>query len=159
MVLGFKKEIGGLPTYFKDKILIGMVTPYKPENRINSVKHHTIRLGDRWKAGDQIHFAYGVRTKKYECFLEAPCLHVTPIWIKKIDRGVGVFDVVMVQRIGDKEGSILPTLDVCHNDGLTIMQFNHYFGGLDFSNGRVKAQIIHWTSLRYKVLPGPSVDE
>jgi len=31
-------------------------------------KIHTIRAGSRWSAGDEMHMAYGVRTKKYEQF-------------------------------------------------------------------------------------------
>jgi hypothetical protein len=147
MILGFSKEIGGVPTYFKDKILIGTVTPYTPENQINSIKHHTIRMGEsRLKEGDTIHFAYGVRTKDYECFLEAPCTHVTPIWIK---RGEGLFQVQFYTRKGEEERELLPMLDVCQNDGLLISQFNDFFTK-SVTEFPQKAHIIHWTKLRYE---------
>lgn len=147
MILGFKKEIAGEPTYFKDKILICMVSPYRPENMINSVKYHTIRMGEpRFKVGDNIHFSYGTRTKEYECFLEAPCTHITPVWIK---RSSGLFQFQMFTRNGEEEREMLPMLDVCYNDGLSIGQFNQFFME-SVTKLPQKAHIIHWTDLRYE---------
>jgi len=147
MILGFKKEIAGQPTYFKDKILIGMQKGYVPENHINSQKHHTIRLGEsRFSVGTNIHFSYGVRTKQYECFLEAPCTHVTPIWIKRSD---GLFKIQMFIRKGEETREMLPMLDVCNNDGLSIGQFNDWFLRPDITLP-AKSHIIHWTKQRYE---------
>jgi len=83
MVLGFKQKFPwGEPTCFREKILLCVAgaTPGKkvlcdfsqgfqklPKIEIYP-KLHTIRAGNRWKPGQKIHMAYGVRTKNYEQF-------------------------------------------------------------------------------------------
>ena len=146
MILGFKKEIASKPTYFKEAILASMGQVIGGE-KPHSLKHHAIRIGEsKFKKGDMIHFAYGVRTKDYDCFLEFPCTHVTPIWIK---RNEGLFQVQFYIRKGEEELEMLPMLDVCRNDGLLIGQFNDYFMK-SVTRLPQKAHIIHWTKLRYE---------
>lgn len=146
MILGFKKEIAEIPTYFKEAILAS-VNKTKYGGQIHSIKHHTIRQGDsRFTEGDLIHFAYGIRTKDYDCFLESPCTHVTPIWIK---RSEGLFKVQFYIRKEEEELEMLPMLDVCRNDGLLIGQFNDFFMK-SVTKFPQKAHIIHWTKLRYE---------
>ena len=61
MILGFKKQ-------FPPMILVG-------------TKIHTIREDkhDRWKAGNKIHFATGIRTKNYNQFYSGVCKSVQAI--------------------------------------------------------------------------------
>lgn len=61
MILGFKPQ-------FIDKIL-------------NGSKIHTIREDkhNRWKVGNKIHFATGVRTKEYNQFYKGVCLKIQTI--------------------------------------------------------------------------------
>jgi hypothetical protein len=56
MILGFSEKLpSGKPSHFPEKILLG-------------IKKSTIRKKFRWKVGDKIHFATGVRIKKYKQF-------------------------------------------------------------------------------------------
>src|SRR5882672_516160 len=91
MILGFKLMFPwGEPTYFMEKIWasvgrrdLGMMNsksgktiPYlyypsegNPEGvKMWTPKLHTIRAGNRWKAGMNMQMAYGVRSKNYEQF-------------------------------------------------------------------------------------------
>ncbi|TGL58596.1 hypothetical protein [Leptospira jelokensis] len=74
MILGFSTKFpcGGKERYFTNfvpKILDGR-------------KLHTFRKGSRWKAGDKIHFAIGVRTKNYHQFATGK---VTSVFKTKIN--------------------------------------------------------------------------
>lgn len=152
MNLGFKREISGQPTYFRDAVLAAFGLPAVDGGRIHSLKHHTIRLGERWKVGDVIHFCFGIRTKQYEQWHVGECTHVTPVYIKQIDRKFGLFDVVLIHRGPNGEQlDFLPTLEVVRNDGLTIGQFNSWFRQDvgDSGGGLQVAQIVHWTDVRY----------
>lgn len=88
MILGFKQyfpwhtEKNPAPTYFKEKIYAGVPSlrnQKMPEQWFPGAgelaltltldpKIHTFREGNRWKAGDLMHMAYGVRTKNYQQF-------------------------------------------------------------------------------------------
>lgn len=117
MVLGFKKQ-------FVDKIK-------------NGSKIHTIREDKhkRWKEGNTIHFATGVRTKKYKQFISGMCFGVQEIYIDNEQT------VVMV------DGRRLTFYEIetlAKNDGFdSVCDFLKWFG--DNFTGR----IIHWTKLKY----------
>lgn len=70
MVLGFKNQ-------FQDKILSGS-------------KIHTIRedKNNRWKVGNKIHFATGVRTKNYNQFAEGVCTETEAFEIRYTTKGI-----------------------------------------------------------------------
>lgn len=88
MILPFKQyfpwhtKANPAPTYFREKILsgVGYLLTQEIADRLklygiithpDSIyipKLHTIRAGNRWKAGDLMHMAYGVRTKNYQQF-------------------------------------------------------------------------------------------
>jgi hypothetical protein len=72
MVLGFKKQ-------FEEPIIKGD-------------KIHTIRLdkGDRWKEGNSIQFATGVRTSDYNEFKTGTCFSIQEIEISWVSNGNGV---------------------------------------------------------------------
>ncbi len=124
MILSFKKQ-------FKEPILKG-------------TKKHTIREDkpNRWKVGNKIHFATGVRTKNYECFKEGVCVSVQeieitrPVWSEYLNDTIVRIDGI---ALTEKEQQQL-----AWNDGFTnLIDFWLWFKG-DF-----KGKIIHWTDLKY----------
>lgn len=149
MILGFKKTFPwGEPTNFKEKILAGVgFGPIAGPPKI-----HTIRAGSRWKAGDLIHMAYGVRSKNYEQFNKG---------IEGLQRVVSVQEIEMEWFENAKQkGSwiVKITIDgkfvhdpretnrLAVNDGFaSFLEFFDWFSHKDF-----KGQIIHWTDYRYK---------
>jgi hypothetical protein len=131
MVLGFKPQ-------FVDKIL-------------NKTKLHTIRedKNRRWKVGNDIHFATGVRTKNYNQFHKSRCKKVDDIEIiwnhpfkgdfsssscVMID-GKGYFSVLInSRRLGYSE-----ICQLAKNDGFAnVTEFAEWFSS-DF-----KGRLIHW---------------
>jgi len=65
MILGFKTQIAGQPTFFVEKIRAN-VSPILANTW--TPKIHTIRHGNRWRAGMKMQLAIGVRTKGYYQF-------------------------------------------------------------------------------------------
>jgi hypothetical protein len=123
MILGFKTihPITKTPTEFVDKILRG-------------IKIHTVRFGNRWKVGDKIHFATGVRTKDYHQFMEGYVKGTQRVEIYPIDRSIYV----------DKNKVKLTDSDFTFNDGFeTAEDFWEWF------KDPIDAQLIHWTDFKY----------
>jgi len=60
-------------THFIEKIMANFYPKYREEY---IPKIHSFRRGFRWKAGMKIHFATGMRTKKYRCYHEGVCISV-----------------------------------------------------------------------------------
>lgn len=123
MILGFKTihAITKTPTGFVDKIMDG-------------IKIHTVREGDRWRAGMPIQFATGVRTKAYHKFKDGFTVSVQNIRINPLDRTIWI------------DGHKLRTWngDFTFNDGFeTAEDFWQWF------NKPVTGQIIHWTDFKY----------
>ncbi|PPK99011.1 hypothetical protein [Parapedobacter indicus] len=167
-------NMAGQPTYFIEKIWQGAFDnllvekidytnydlAYKSKfdrawdwrqdwDMVNSKPHpklHTIRGGNRWKAGDKIHFVINSRSKNRFQFM--PVLHVMSVQdIEIIHTGYTPnFPLVMVHNgknlmnpMGYDEMKQLAL-----NDGFdSIGDFFAWFNG-DFTG-----QIIHWTDLRY----------
>jgi hypothetical protein len=121
MVLGFKKQ-------FTSKIK-------------NGSKIHTILEDkqDRWKEGNTIHFATGVRTKKYKQFIGGICTGTQKIKISyKCVQGITVWidDKVLAQSVDLQR--------LAHNDGFnSLAEFVKWF------NKDFEGKIIHWTEFRY----------
>ena len=157
MILGFKTEIKGKPTYFPEKILacvgIDYINKYVP-------KKHSIRVGKRWFAGRKLHLSIGVRTKKYLQFNKN---------VKGLEVCKSVQDILIQHRgdhiyvtIDNKTESIwcnFKSIDndfystevdcpmiyaLAKNDGFdSVNDFFRWF------NTDFEGQIIHWTDLRY----------
>lgn len=135
MILSFKNK-------FKDPILKG-------------TKIHTIREDkpNRWKRGNEIHFATGVRTKNYNCFEELSCWSVQGFEIKFIINPkhtevliyVDGFRYGFARIIKCKVSAYSKTLhDLAINDGFKdVNEFLEWFSE-DF-----KGKIIHWTNKKY----------
>jgi hypothetical protein len=145
MILGFKTHISD---YFFPKI-------------------HTIREGQRWKAGDNIQMATGVRTKKY-CQFNAKYegLHkvksVQNISIARCDESPSdiwegnVYEKTIVVRgiqfvapfkitIDGRVLSIFEIILLTKNDG--FQHPDHFFDW--FKNNDFSGQLIHWTDYKY----------
>lgn len=148
MILGFKQKFdSGTETKFKEKIYAGLAIKQNTFYPASEIKIHSMRAGERWKAGNSIQMAYGVRTKKYKQFNKAAKY-------KKLQKCISVQKVLM--GLTDDElvivvdGNFLnPSMTdmLISNDGLTHTQFINWF----FPNGagKWKGQIIHWTNFKY----------
>lgn len=124
MILGFKPE-------FQEPILKG-------------TKIHTIREDkpNRWKAGNKIHFATGVRTKKYNQFKLGKCVSVQqieitrPIWSEYLNDAVVKIDGKTLTQEQQQQ--------LAYNDGFSnLLSFWLWF------NEDFKGKIIHWTDFKY----------
>lgn len=171
MILGFKTKINEKPTFFVEKILIGIdkkigtiftetyLNDYKkrvdqslPPVNYNS-KLHTIRedKNNRWKSGVMIDFFINVRTKKM--FRFAPKLRVVStqkIEIKYIPMTIPKGELRPWVKVDGKTVFFIDKIEndkmlqIAQNDGFdTTEDFFSYFNE-DF-NGK----IIHWTDLKY----------
>jgi uncharacterized protein YqfB (UPF0267 family) len=130
MILGFKTQIKGTPTGFPEKILA-------------ETKIHTLREdpNSRWKAGNGIQFATGVRTNKYHMFKTAECKSVQKISIIHIVDGVMIFHTVQVDGRQLTYGEIE---ELAENDG-----FSSIISFFDWFHEDFLGKIIHWTDKRY----------
>jgi hypothetical protein len=105
-------------------------------------KQHTIRLGYRWKVGDNIHMFIHSRSKKM--FRFAPvikCISTQQIIIQKKSEDPELIDI----RIDGRYIYFEERQKLSINDGFEhLNNFYHYFNKPCF-----KGQIVHWTSLKY----------
>jgi hypothetical protein len=123
MILGFKKQ-------FPPLISAG-------------IKIHTIREDkhNRWKKGNKIHFATGVRTKDYNQFKNTGvCYSTQAITIRYPTE---YFNDVRI-RIDGILMSVAETQRIAHNDG-----FENLAAFLIWFNSDFDGKIIHWTKLKY----------
>ncbi len=124
MILAFKNK-------FKEPILKG-------------TKKHTIRADkhNRWKAGNKIHCATGVRTKNYSCFKEYVCISTQKIEITR-----PVWSEYLNDAVVKVDGKVLTEKEqqqLAWNDGFAnLLEFWLWFNE-DFTG-----KIIHWTDLKY----------
>jgi hypothetical protein len=130
MILGFKER-------FKQPILDG-------------IKIHTIRedKANKWSSEYYIHFATGVRTKKFNMFKVAPCVSVQKIdieWmtIGTINRASVKIDNICVGCYTNRYPFGLCYF-IAKNDG-----FDNVHEFFQFFNKDFHGKIIHWTNCRY----------
>lgn len=126
MLLGFKPQ-------FREKIL-------------NGTKIHTIRedAPRRWGKGKVIHFATGVRTKQYECFMQGWCTGVQEIFMT-YERGLEI-------SIGDRFIYRQEQEMLAKNDGFdSYEEFVDWFHKVIMASPKLcfSGVIIHWTNHRY----------
>jgi hypothetical protein len=170
MILGFSTQINGQPTYFVEKIHVGL----RIENKVGvcedhyskdynfivkrncKAKIHTIRedKNDRWQPGTKIDFFINCRQKDMLRF--APVLPVVSVQEVKI-KWFNIYGEYVARvfidgksfayvkfkndRIVTLEGKML---ELANNDGFdTIEDFFAYF------NTDFKGKLIHWTDLKY----------
>lgn len=145
MVLGFKEKINGKPTLFVSKIMYGLMDQafLPPHLRVHP-KIHTIRRGNRWKAGMSIQMATGVRTKNYHCFNDGLPMLQTVISVQNIYIN-NIFDDQYGVKVDGKELTQEQIEELAKNDGFdTVAEFWDFFKWEDFVG-----QIIHWTHKQY----------
>lgn len=165
MILGFMTKFSwGEPTNFWQKIIAGVYNPDNPQSSPGNMfrhsfepKLHTIRASEkrRWKEGQTVQMATGVRTKFYnqfnkdipelqtikgvqriDIFLRGP--QACSIWIDEklmFSRIVGICDSTQYEAWFQT---------FLQNDGITEEQFFKFFKK-PLRNG----QLIHWTDLKY----------
>lgn len=129
MILSFKKQF---------------VRPILDETKI-----HTLRqdLHDRWKTGNKIHFATGVRTPNYNQFKEGICKGVQRIsfYNPAIEYGDGsIWEMGLRFIVDGKNVTEEIQKEIALNDGFDSLEdmlkwFNYSFIG----------KIIHWTDKLY----------
>jgi len=148
MILGFKTQIEGNPTFFVEKIR-ACVSPINEKTW--TPKIHTIRKGNRWKAGIKMQLAIGVRTKDYYQFNTGEyaaldhCVSVQHIQIDNNSRvGKRIFveddtDNIFPKRLSESEIEQLAI-----NDG-----FNSVDAFWNWFSVSFIGQIIHFTDFRY----------
>lgn len=144
MVIGFKEKNKGVSTHFKEKILAGVMPElaqrYCP-------KLHTMRAGNRWKAGDIIHMATGVRTRSYCQFNEgidalSKVISVQDVKIEWKKPKTDVYDFNIF--VDGEKLNHFSIIQFTQNDGFTLIKdFAAWF------NEDFEGQLIHWTDLRY----------
>ena len=128
MTLGFSEFIDNVPTYFEEKIKAG-------------TKIHSIRKGNRWKAGDKIHMVYGSRTKQRRQFRLDTVVSVQDIIIDFDNGGI------WIDGVQEYDLEPLTNKRLAINDGFAhLVYFVRFFK----KAGRFEGQIIHWTDKRYK---------
>lgn len=165
MILGFKSYFPwGEPTLFFQKIIASVaVDPVNPQaspgNMFSSYqpKIHSIREGQRFKAGDLLHMATGVRSKHYNQFNKGieqlsrvKSVQRFDLACRNPDRIILFVDrQIMYVRNFSNTTHIENGLDWMHefamNDGFQdIDQFFRWFRK-PIRNG----QVIHWTDKKY----------
>lgn len=127
---------------------------YYQQSSVNP-KLHTIRAGNRWEAGMDIHFAINPRSKNY--FQFAPVMECTSVqeielrWWKPEhpEQYINDYDDASNMRYCDVyvDGKLMSTgyvKKLAQNDGFdSVEQFFAWF------NKDFKGQLIHWSDLRY----------
>ncbi len=134
MILGFKEKFAdGTLTEFEKKILAG-------------TKIHSLRKGDRWRAGMSIQMAHGVRTKKYRVFNNN---------MERLQVCTGVQDIFMTYNgwaleitiDGYYNSNASEINALIQNDGVNRQRFLNWF--LPKGKDEWSGQIIHWTNFKY----------
>jgi len=126
-------------------VILGFKPIFVPKI-LEGSKIHTIRrdLPDRWKVGNKIHFATGIRTKNYNQFHLGECLGTQKIEIIYTNFEVINFDCPMITI----DGNVIPETfhrDLARNDGFNNeLEFYRWFDQ-DFMG-----KIIHWTNFKYQ---------
>lgn len=174
MILSFSTKINGKPTYFIDKIWIGLCLKHVinawdlkpifddyrtkfgksldqlkrplPDNYFGKI--HTIRKDEkqRWKPGKEIHFYINNRTK--EAFQFAP--------VTKVMRVQRIFMTFLPQcglgfrvSINGRELEGYEVEELAINDGFEAVEdFEDYFIK-QMENDEFSGKIIHWTDFKY----------
>jgi hypothetical protein len=163
MILGFKMHFPwGEETHFWQKIIASCpIDPNNPQASPANMylclnpKLHSIREGQRWKVGDTIHMATGVRTSSYWQFnKDIPDLQKVKA-IQRIDIIIRNDSVRMI-FVDRKLKYLYSKKDQAEIDGSWFLEFA-YNDGFDnkeqfwkwFTKTIRNGQIIHWTDHKY----------
>jgi hypothetical protein len=141
-----------------------------PEKIKKGIKIHTLRedSSERWKAGNIIHHATGLRTKNYNCFEVGECKSVQHFILEFISVGVSphvIYTIftnnhfkshinhsisIIKHPIEENRSKLFDNLAI--NDGFpSFKEFERYF--VEYARKLKKAvlnlKIIHFTDFRY----------
>lgn len=176
MILPFKTEINGKPTFFVEKIWNGLSLIYKgvtvddyagfktlhvsrfgkmwdsiPNDLDNEkAKIHTIRQdkNNRWKVDNQIHFVINNRSADYFQFAPImPVKHIQAIRIEYSEKEL--WPVIKI----DDHIHLIPEKIFEYYDEVSKIAQNDGFDSLEeflqFFNSNFEGKIIHWTDNTY----------
>jgi len=152
------KDTNEIPIIYFNEIVISYIdgAEFVKAKRNGNSKKHTIRKdkGNRWKAGNDIHFVINNRTKKR--FQFAPKIQVVTVQIFEIKYKVLKEETVISIYIDKifkgkvilvnckiKESSIAVDI-IAANDG-----FDSTNDFLEWFSDDFEGKIIHWTNLKY----------
>ena len=156
----------GQPTYFVEKVwqaLYNLGLSYggkfleqELENFSNpshfiTPKWHTIRAGNRWKAGDW----FSPRVWSGKPYASKQIEFAPPIQIKQtIDVEIGIdaphYTYILVPQETKDTYIMLPATDVARNDGLSFDDFQNWFKPYcKTTEDMFKGQIIIWGDVEY----------
>ena len=125
---------------------------------IHGTKIHTIRKDkhDRWRIGQNIHFATGTRTKKYKQFMVGKCKSVQ--YILLVNHGNHIYCKIEVSpnkyvhsdctTFENNQSILLLVNQVASNDGLNVIEFKKWF--IPEDGDKFEGKIIHWTDFKYQ---------
>lgn len=130
-----------------------MILPFKSEFQqsiLNGTKIHTIRedKNRRWRAGAKIHFATGVRTKKYNQFKEGICTGCQHVFMT-----YAFNDVIQISIDGRELFGFNERLEFAKNDGFNSWEefFDWFYPIIQaHPDKHFSGRVIHWTDFRYK---------
>ena len=130
-----------------------MILAFKPqfvEPIQNGTKIHTIieDVHGRWKAGNSIQAATGVRTPNYNCFFESQCTGVQDVFMTYAYNDLIQISVDGVELFGYQE-----RMELVKKDGFeTWEEFFNWFYPLIMKNPKKEfsGRIIDWTDYRYQ---------
>lgn len=131
-----------------------MILPFKKEFVpliLNGTKIHTIREDkkNRWKPGNIIHMATGVRSKHYNCFAEKVCTSVQDIefiWFNDVAKGWVVYVFAGDSCVtGINNGKKFDAL--CKGDG--FQRWEDFLLWPAWNKKYFKGKLIHWTDKKY----------
>ncbi|MNE59009.1 hypothetical protein D3C80_1540740 [compost metagenome] len=167
MILGFSTQLNGKPTYFVEKILIGIdkhLGVYHTELFLKSFeekfeskppvnydgKLHSIRedKNDRWHAGMMIDFFINCRQKAM--FRFAPVLPV--VSVQEVLMTYYHSDVIQISIDGRELFSYTERLEFAINDGFDNWEdfFNYFYPKIKAAPKECYTpKLIHWTDLKY----------
>lgn len=116
---------------------------------LKGTKIHTIRAdkGNRWKKGNLINMATGVRTPNYKEFKRCVCVSTQKIeieWNSYIDRITNVEIKYFHLKV---DGFLLTTKE--SNELIKNDDFNYFSDFCLFFPENFKGKLIHWTNKTY----------
>lgn len=121
-----------------------MVLGFKPqfvEKILNGSKIHTIRVdkNKRWQRGKKIHFAMGVRTKKYFQFKEGVCKFTQAVELRADTREIYLGLNGKINLLDKKHNEMFAKNDGFNTEDEFWNWFKEPFSGT----------VIHWTDFVY----------
>lgn len=152
MTLSFKHHIQNTPTHFMEKILHPHNTMIQKHFPDMLPKIHTIRKGNRWKAGMKMHMVYHNRSKNRFQFNENEPELQTCNGVQEVELNFHPHTGLEGLICSEKEDRILSPAQLqllAANDGFNSTDELIYWFFPDGQEGQFFGQIIHFTDFKY----------